>query len=295
MEFYICFGVQYCIQFSSVSSVAQSCLTICDPMDCSTPGFPVYQQLLETAQTHVHRVGDDIQQSHPLSSPSPPAFNLPQHQGLFQWVSSSHHMAKVLEFQLQHQSFQWIFRTDFLSDLLAVQGTLKSLLQNHSSKASILQRSVFFIVQLSHSCMTTGKTIALTRWTFRRWQSKRMYTHLLLRELQNYNLLLNNHRQENDGSHQKRIPHVQGQRRSPNKMVGGAKSCLESNPIPTRDTWRAQTKPCVHQRPHRDPTETEANLPLHVWVSPVEAQVSSALPQGQGLWLQQTWNTWQVA
>ena len=86
--------------------------------------------------------------SHPLSSPSPPTFNLSQHQGLFQWVSSSHQVAKVLEFQLQHQPFQWIFRTDFL--LLAVQGTHKSLLQHHGSKASILLRSAFFIVQLSH-------------------------------------------------------------------------------------------------------------------------------------------------
>ena len=82
--------------------------------DCSTPGFPVHHQLLELAQTHVHRGGDAIQPSHPLSSPSPPAFNLSQHQGLFQWVSSLHQVAKVLEFQLQHQSFQWIFRTDFL-------------------------------------------------------------------------------------------------------------------------------------------------------------------------------------
>ena len=96
------------------SSVAQSCLTLCDPMDCSTPGFPVHHQLLELAQTHVHWVDDAIQRSHSLSSPSPPAFNLSQHQGLFQWVSSSHQVAKVFEFQLQHQSFQWIFRTDFL-------------------------------------------------------------------------------------------------------------------------------------------------------------------------------------
>ena len=85
-----------------------------------------------------------------------------QHQGLFQWVSSSHQVAKVLEFQLQHHSFQWIFRTDFL----AVQRTLRSLLQHHSSKASILQLSAFFIVQLSHPYMTIGKTIALTRRTF---------------------------------------------------------------------------------------------------------------------------------
>ena len=87
-------------------------------MDCSMPGFPVHHQLPELTQTHVHRVGDAIQPSHPPSSPSPPAFNLVQHQDLFHWVSSSHQVAKVLEFQLQHQSFRWIFRTDFLSDRL---------------------------------------------------------------------------------------------------------------------------------------------------------------------------------
>ena len=96
------------------SSVAQSSPTLCNPMDCSTPGLPVHHQLPGLTQTHVHRIGDAIQPSHPLSFPSPPAFNLSQHQGLFQWVSSSHQMAKVLEFQLQHQSFQWIFRADFL-------------------------------------------------------------------------------------------------------------------------------------------------------------------------------------
>ena len=85
-----------------------------DPMDCSTPGFPVHHQLPELAQTHVHWVGDAIQPSHPLSSPSPPAVNLSQHQGLVKWVSSSHQVAKVLEFQPQHQSFQWTPRTDFL-------------------------------------------------------------------------------------------------------------------------------------------------------------------------------------
>ena len=98
----------------SVSSVTQSCLTLCDPMDCSTPGFPVHHQLPEPTQTHVLWVSDAIQPSHPLSSTSPPAFNLSQHQGLFKWVSSSHQVAEVLEFQLQHQSFQWMFRTDFL-------------------------------------------------------------------------------------------------------------------------------------------------------------------------------------
>ena len=97
----------------SVSSVAQSCPTLCHPMNCSTPGSPVHHQLLELAQAHVHRVSDAIQLSHPLS-PSPPAFNLSQHQGPFQWVSSLHQVAKVLEFQLQHQSFQWIFRTHFI-------------------------------------------------------------------------------------------------------------------------------------------------------------------------------------
>ena len=96
------------------SSVAQSCPTICDPMGCSTPGFPAHHQLPELAQTHVHWVGDAIQSFHPLSPPSLPAFNLSQHQGLFQWDGSSHQVAKILELQLQHQSFQWIFRTDFL-------------------------------------------------------------------------------------------------------------------------------------------------------------------------------------
>ena len=153
------------VQFSSV---AQSYPTLCDPMNCSTPGLPVHDQLPELTQTHVHRVGDAIQPSHPLSSPSPPAANPSQHQGLFQWVSFLHEVAKVLEFQLQHQSFQWtpradLFRMDWL-DLLAVQGTLKSLLQHHSSEASILWCSAFFTVQLSHPYMTTGKTIALTRW-----------------------------------------------------------------------------------------------------------------------------------
>ena len=127
-------------------------------------------QLPEFAQTHVHWVGDAIQPSHPLSSPSPPSFNLSQHQGLFQWLSSLHHVAKVLAFQLQHQSFQWIFRTDLLKDWLVgspcSQGTLKSLLQHHSSKASILWCSSFFIIQLSHPYMMTGKTIALTTRTF---------------------------------------------------------------------------------------------------------------------------------
>ena len=137
-------------------------------MDWSTSGFPVHYQLPEFTQTHVHWVGNSIQPFHPLSTLSPPTFNLSKHQGIFQWVNSSHHVAKVLEFQLQHQSdFPGLisFRMDWL-DLLAIQGTLKSLLQHHSSKASVLQCSTFFILQLSHPYMTNGKTIALTRRTF---------------------------------------------------------------------------------------------------------------------------------
>ena len=99
------------VQFSSV---AQLCPTPCDPMNRSMPGLPLHHQLPESTQTQVHWVGDAIQPSHPLSSPSPPALNLAQHQSLFKWVSSSHQVAKVLEFQLQHQSFQWTPRTDLL-------------------------------------------------------------------------------------------------------------------------------------------------------------------------------------
>ena len=102
----------------SISSVTQSHPTLCDPTDCSMPGLPVHHQLPELAQTHVHQVSDAIQPSHPLSSSFPPAFNLSQHQALFKWVSSSHQVTQVLELQLQHQSFQWIFRLDFLYDWL---------------------------------------------------------------------------------------------------------------------------------------------------------------------------------
>ena len=99
------------VQFSSVT---QSCPTLCDPMDCSMQGLPIHHQLQKFTQTHGYWVSDAIQQSHPLLSPSPPAFNLSQHQGLFQWFSSLHQVTKVLQFQLQHQSLQWILRTDFL-------------------------------------------------------------------------------------------------------------------------------------------------------------------------------------
>ena len=139
-------------------------------MDCSTPGTPVPHHLPEFAQIHVHWIGDAIQPSYPLLPTFPFAFSLSQHQGLFRWVRSLHQVAKILEFQVhispsnEHPGLI-SFRMDWL-DLLAVQGTLKSLIQHHSSKASILQRPAFFIVQLSHPYMTTWKTIALTRRTF---------------------------------------------------------------------------------------------------------------------------------
>ena len=142
---------------------------LCDPKDCSMPGLPVHHllpELLELMSTESVMPSNHLI----LSSPSPPAFNLCQHQGLFQWVSSSHQVAKVLEFQLSispsnEYSGLISLRMDWLN-LLAVQGTLKNLFQHHSSKASSLWQSAFSIVQLSHSYMTAGKTIALTRWTF---------------------------------------------------------------------------------------------------------------------------------
>ena len=157
------------VQFS-FSSVAQLCPTLCHPMNCKVPGLPVHHQLPEFTQTHVHRVGDAIQPLHPLSSPSPPAPNPSQHQSLFQWVNSLHEVAKLWSFSFsislskEHPGLI-SFRMDWL-DLLAVQGILKSLLQHHSSKASILRCSAFFTVQLSHPYMTIGKTIALTTRTF---------------------------------------------------------------------------------------------------------------------------------
>ena len=140
-------------------------------MDCSTPGVPVHHQLPEFYQTHVHWVSDAIQPSHPLSSPSHPAFNLSQHQGLFQWVSSSYQVAKVLEFQLQHQSFQRNIQDWFplgLTDWISLQSKGLSRVFSNTTvhKASILQHSAFLMVQLSHLYMTSDKTIALTIWTF---------------------------------------------------------------------------------------------------------------------------------
>ena len=153
----------------SVSSV-QSCLTLCDSMNRSMPGLPVHYQLLEFTQTHVHWVGDAFQPSHPLSSPSPSNLNLSQHQGLFKWVTLWIRWPKYCSFSFntspsnEHPGLI-SFRIDWLV-LLAVQGTLKSLLQHHISKASILWHSAFFIAQLSHPYVTTGKTVTLTRWTF---------------------------------------------------------------------------------------------------------------------------------
>ena len=155
------------VQFSSVT---QSCLILCDPMECSTQGFPVHHQLPELAQTHVHQVSDVILPSYPLLLPSPPPSIFPSIR-----VFSSESVLPITWPKFWSFSFSISpsneysglisFRMDWL-DLLAVQGTLKSLLQQHSSKASILWCSAFFIVQISHPYMTTGKTIALTTWTF---------------------------------------------------------------------------------------------------------------------------------
>ena len=152
------------------SSVAQSCPTLCNPMDCTTPGLPVHHQLLEPTQTLVHWVGGAVQPSHPLWSPSPPASIYPSIR-----VFSNESLRRIrwpkywsFSFNISpsnEYSGMISFRMDWL-DLFAVQGTLKSLLQHHSSKASILWCSTFFIVQLSHPYMTAVKTIALTRFTF---------------------------------------------------------------------------------------------------------------------------------
>ena len=135
---------RHSVQFSSV---AQSCPTLCDPMNCSTPGFPVHYQLPDFTQIHVHWISDAIQPSHPLSSPSPPALNLSQHQGLFKWVRSSHQVAEVLEFQLQHQSYQWTPRTDFLKEGLV--GSLCSPRDSQESSNTIVQKHQFFGALLS--------------------------------------------------------------------------------------------------------------------------------------------------
>ena len=154
------------VQFSSVP---QSCPIICDPMDCSTPGFPVHHELLELTQTHVHHVADAIQPSHPLLSPSLPTFNFSQHQGLFQWVGSSHQIAKVLSFSFSFSpsneySRLISIRMDWL-DLLALQGLSRVFSNTKIWKyynTSVLQHSAFFMAHLSHLYMATGKTITFS-------------------------------------------------------------------------------------------------------------------------------------
>ena len=159
-------------QFSSVQFSSVMNWTLCNPMDCSTTGFPVHHHLPELAQAHVHWVSDAIQLSHPLSTPSPPSFNLSQQQSLSSESVLHIRWPKYWSFSFSSSigpsnEYSWLisFRWDWL-DLLAVPGTLKSLLPHHCSKASIFQCSAFFMVQLSHPYMTTGKTIALTRGTF---------------------------------------------------------------------------------------------------------------------------------
>ena len=153
------------------SSVAQLCPTLCDPMDCSIPGLHVHHQLPELAQTHVHWVGDAIQPSHPWSSPSPPTFNLSQHQGLFQWVSSSHQVAKVIGVSasasvlpMNNQDWFPVGWTGWIS--LQSKGLSRVFSNTTVQKHQFSSAQFFFIVQLSHPYMTTGKTIALIRWTF---------------------------------------------------------------------------------------------------------------------------------
>ena len=154
----------------SCCSVAKWCLIFCHRMNCSTLGFPVLHYLPELAQNHVHWVGDAIQPSYPLLSPSPLALNHSQHQGISSESDLCIRWLKYWSFSFSispssEYSGLISFRMDWL-DLFAVQGTLKSLLQHHSSRASILRLSAFFIIQVSHPYMTTGKTIALTRRTF---------------------------------------------------------------------------------------------------------------------------------
>ena len=165
-----CFGGKKKQKTESIllSSVAQSCLTLCNPMDCSTSGLPVHHQLLELTQTHVRQVSDAIQPSNPLLSPSPLPSIFPNIRVFSIESVLRIRWPKYWSFSISPSSeYSGLisFRIDWF-DLFAVQGTLKSLFQHHSSKASISWRSAFFMVQLSNLCMTTGKTIALTAWTF---------------------------------------------------------------------------------------------------------------------------------
>ena len=140
------------VQFSSVS---QSCLTLCEPMNCSTPGLPVHHQLPEFTQTHAHWVSDATQPSHPLSSPSPPAHNPLQYQGLFKWVNSSHEVAKVLEFQLQHLSFQWTPGIDLLRNGL-VGSPCSPRASQESSPTPQFKSISYLVLRFLHSPTLTS-------------------------------------------------------------------------------------------------------------------------------------------
>ena len=155
------------IPINQFSSIAQSCPTLSDPMHYSMPGFHVYHQNPDPPQTHVHWVSDAIQPSHPLSSPSPPALSLTHHQDVFQCISSSHQMVKssALASVLPTNIQDW-FPLEWSGVISLQSKRLSRILQHHSSKASVLWRSAFFMVQLSHPCMTTGKTISLSTQTF---------------------------------------------------------------------------------------------------------------------------------
>ena len=156
----------YVSKYLQFSSVAQLCLTLCEPMNRSTQGLPIHHQLPEFTQTHIHRVSDAIQPSHPLSSPSPPAPNPSQLQGLFQWVNSSHEVAKVLEFQLQHHSLQRNPRADLLHNGLVGSPCSPRDSQESSPTPQFKSINSLALSFLHSPYMTTGKTIALTRRTF---------------------------------------------------------------------------------------------------------------------------------
>ena len=161
-------GARFCVFTASFHSTVQSLsrVRLCNPMDCSTPGLPVHHQLPEFTQTHVHRVGDAIQPAHPLSAPSPPALNVSQHRGLFKSVSSSHQVAKVLEFQLQHQSFQWTPRTDLLQDGL-VGSPCSSRDSQESSPTPQFKRIYSFIPQLkNHLSAGWPPWLEMLHWVF---------------------------------------------------------------------------------------------------------------------------------
>ena len=157
----VCYDISLTHMQFQFSSVAQSCPTLCNPMNRSTPGLPVHHKLPEFTQTHAHRVSDAIQPSHPLLSPSPPALNPSQHQGLFQWVNSSHEVAKVLEFQPQHQSFQWTSKTDLLQHGLVGSSCSPRDSQESSPTAQFMQFK-FNLIQESQKWDLRKRTPSLS-------------------------------------------------------------------------------------------------------------------------------------